>query len=141
MKRIFFLAVGALSLTLFSFVAPGSEAAVSPQNSNLKKTGANGITRVGPNMYLESATTKFTAQEQATIDQFTKERYHISNLQLRTGVMTTESAEAKFFFTRREIWTDKKFERYSIIGDAAIAPGDNTASAVDAILARYADSK
>lgn len=69
MKRIFIIAISALSLTLFSFVAP---------------TG-NGVTKVGANLFEVSSTAKFTTEEQNQILEVLKTQYHITDLSACTS--------------------------------------------------------
>jgi hypothetical protein len=135
MKRLFVLAAAALSLTLFSFVAPEN-------GGNKYGQGTNGITRIGVHDFTQTTAARFTADEQAVFDKLTQERYHIKNVRLAAGSsIDLESAERGIWVYRNEIWTQDRFKTKTFVGSDAILAADPTLQQAEAILARYADAK
>jgi hypothetical protein len=132
MKRIFFLAVGALSLTLVAFVEPGKEA---------KPKAASGVTRTGEHSFKVDGTTRFTDEEQLTFDRQDKELYNISNVRLSCnssiGMGHIEQEGRWFAFKeikdkdhRRQIW---------IAGDAIAVQNNPVLQEVEKVLEAYAN--
>jgi hypothetical protein len=138
MKRLFVLAAAALSLTLFSFVAPENGA-----DNTTKKfgQGTNGITRIGDHDFMQTNAARFTAAEQAVFDKLTQERYHMKNVRLGAGsTIELESTERAFFIYRRRVHTENRFTEQTLIG-SSLSVADPTLQAAEAILAKYADAK
>lgn len=133
MKRLFVLAAAALSLTLFSFVAPEN-------GGNKYGQGTNGVTRVGAHDFIQDGTSRFTADEKAVFDKMMQEQYHITSARLGAGsTVVLESAQRGFWLSRNEIWTQDEFQRKSFIGTNAVSTP--VLQQAEAILAKYADAK
>jgi hypothetical protein len=135
MKRLFVLAAAALSLTLFSFVAPEN-------GGNKYGKGTNGITRIDATNFSQTAAARFTADEQAVFDKLVQERYHIKNVRLVSGSsIENESAERSFWIFRRKVTTENRFTETTLAGSDAAIQADPTMVQAQAILAKYADAK
>jgi hypothetical protein len=135
MKRIFFLAAGALSLTLFSFVAADNNAKTNHRSSN-------GITRIGEHDYMQTNEAQFTPDEQAVFDKLTQDLYHMKNVRLSEGSsIELESAQRAIWIYRRRVHTENRFEENTLAGSSRLLASDPTLAAADKILAKYADGK
>lgn len=135
MKRLFVLAAAALSLTLFSFVAPEN-------GGNKKGQGSNGITRIDATNYTQDYTARFTDAEQTVFDKLTQEQYHIAGARLGAGsAITLESAERGIWVYRNEIWTENRFQRKTLGGSDNVLATSALLQQANTILAKYADAK
>ncbi len=132
MKRIFFLAAGALSLTLVAFVEPGKEA---------KKNTSSGVIRTGEHSFKVDGSARFAADEELTFDRQDKELYNISNVRLSCGssIDMGHIDQQGIWVAFKEVRDENRRRQIWIAGDGIAVQNNPVLQNVEEILARYAN--